>query len=127
MECRSEDAALIDLLAQLEDAPTRAAVTAERAVLAVLEAGCSAPLGALGEVVEGEEGPELWIRAAALSLDGALCVRQSISGPVAEAEDLGRRLASAMLEDGAADLIAKNVTAVPTQAPTPHATSVRNP
>ncbi len=127
VECRSEDAALIDLLAQLEDAPTRAAVTAERAVLAVLEAGCSAPLGALGEVVEGEEGPELWIRAAALSLDGALCVRQSISGPVAEAEDLGRRLASAMLEDGAADLIAKNVTAVPTQAPTPHATSVRNP
>ena len=51
---------------------TRAAVDAERAVLAALEAGCSAPIGALAEVVEGEDGDELWLRAVALSPDGAL-------------------------------------------------------
>ena len=39
-------------------------------MLATLEAGCSAPLGALAEVVEGEDGDELWIRAIALSPDG---------------------------------------------------------
>ena len=44
--------------------------TAERAVLATLEAGCSAPVGALAEVVEGDDGDELWVRAVALSPTG---------------------------------------------------------
>ena len=42
--------------------PRRAAVTAERAVLATLEGGCAAPIGALAEVAEGDDGDELWIR-----------------------------------------------------------------
>ena len=42
-------------------------MTAERAVLATLEAGCSAPVGALAEVAEGDDGDELWLRAVALS------------------------------------------------------------
>ena len=41
-------------------------------MLAELEAGCAAPVGALAEVVEGEDGEELWIRAVALSPDGGL-------------------------------------------------------
>jgi hydroxymethylbilane synthase len=105
VECRSGDTDLVAALAQLDDASTRAAVTAERAVLNTLEAGCSAPLGALAEVVEGEDGEELWLRAVALSEDGGLSVRMSATGPVAEAEQLGRRLASDMLDDGAADLM----------------------
>ncbi len=52
VECRADDAELIALLAALDDADTRAAVTAERALLAALEAGCTAPVGALAEVVE---------------------------------------------------------------------------
>ena len=105
IECRSDDTALLDLLSTLDDRATRAAVTAERAVLNTLEAGCSAPLGALAEVVEGEDGEELWLRAVAMSGDGALSVRMSITGPVDDAEALGRRLASDMLADGAADLM----------------------
>ena len=105
IECRSDDADLVAALAQLDDTATRAAVTAERAVLATLEAGCSAPLGALAEVVEGDDGEELWLRAVALSVDGGLSVRMSTTGPVAEAEALGIRLASSMLDDGAADLM----------------------
>ncbi|MGN0065284.1 MAG: hydroxymethylbilane synthase [Nocardioides sp.] len=105
VECRSGDADLVALLSQLDDAPTRAAVTAERALLAALEAGCSAPLGALAEVVEGEEGPELWVRAVAMSEDGALSVRRSTTGPVDAAETLGRSLAGEMLADGAAELM----------------------
>ncbi len=105
IECRTDDSDLVTGLAALDDPATRAAVTAERAVLATLEAGCSAPLGALAEVVEGEDGDELWVRAVALSHDGGLSVRRSATGPVADAAGVGHRLASDMLADGAADLM----------------------
>jgi hydroxymethylbilane synthase len=105
IECRDDDTDLVAGLAALDDPATRAAVTAERAVLATLEAGCSAPLGALAEVVEGEDGDELWVRAIALSHDGGLSVRMSATGPVADAAGVGHRLASDMLADGAADLM----------------------
>ncbi|TGN62702.1 hydroxymethylbilane synthase [Nocardioides eburneiflavus] len=105
IECRTADTDLVASLAQLDDPATRAAVTAERAVLSTLEAGCSAPLGALAEVVEGEDGEELWLRAVALSEDGGLSVRMSATGPVTEAVRLGTRLAGDMLDEGAADLM----------------------
>ena len=73
-------------------------------MLATLEGGCAAPIGTLADVVEGEEGPELWVRAVALSLDGSLSVRLSASGPLDDAAGVGRRLAEEMLAEGAADL-----------------------
>ena len=85
--------------------PPGPSVTAERAVLATLEAGCSAPLGALAEVVEGDDGDELWIRAIVLSPDGGLSIRMSATGDVDDAAGTGNRLASEMLADGAADLM----------------------
>ena len=88
----------------LDDPRARATVTAERAVLATLEGGCSAPIGALAEVVEGDDGEELWVRAVALSPDGALSVRMSATGDPADAAGVGDRLAKEMLADGAADL-----------------------
>ena len=108
VECRSDDAVLVADLAVLDDPHTRAAVTAERAVLATLEAGCSAPVGALADVVEGDDGPdstELWIRAVVLSADGGLTVRMSASGPTGDAFGVGTRLAEQMLDEGAADLM----------------------
>ncbi|WP_110240992.1 hydroxymethylbilane synthase [Nocardioides gilvus] len=105
IECRTEDREILDLLSALDHAPTRAAVVCERQVLATLEAGCSAPLGALAEVVEGDDGDELWIRAVALSGDGRLSVRKSSSGPPDQAREIGQRLGSEMLADGAADLM----------------------
>jgi len=73
-------------------------------VLATLEGGCSAPIGALAEVVEGEDGDELWVRAVALSRDGALSVRMSATGDPNDAAGVGSRLAKEMLADGASDL-----------------------
>lgn len=105
VECRAEDHELLSLLAGLDDPATRAAVTAERAVLGALEAGCAAPVGALAEVVEGEDGDELWLRAIVLSADGGLSIRLSASGPVADAAGVGTRLAALMLEEGAASLM----------------------
>jgi hydroxymethylbilane synthase len=103
VECRSDDDLAADL-SKLDDPRARAAVAAERAVLATLEGGCSAPIGALAEVAEGEDGEEIWVRAVALSSDGSLSVRKSASGDPADAIDVGTRLANEMLADGAAQL-----------------------
>ena len=105
IECRDSDVDLLAELAELDEPRTRAAVEAERAVLATLEGGCSAPVGALAEVAEGEDGDEIWIRAVALSHDGTLSVRMSASGRPADAAGVGKRLASEMLADGATQLM----------------------
>jgi hydroxymethylbilane synthase len=103
IECLSEGDLAAELQ-QLDDPATRAAVSAERAVLATLEGGCSAPIGALAEVAEGDDGDEIWVRAIALSLDGGLSVRMSASGAPADATSVGIQLANDMLADGAGQL-----------------------
>ncbi len=103
VECRADDDLLTDLAA-LDDRVSRVTVEAERAVLATLEGGCSAPIGAMAEVAEGEDGEELWVRAVALSTDGALSVRMSATGDPNDAAGVGSRLAKEMLADGAGDL-----------------------
>jgi len=117
IECRAADTDLVTRLREaLDDPHTRAAVEAERALLATLEAGCAAPVGALAEVVEGESGEELWIRAIALSTDGALTMRSSLSGSPAEAAKVGRLLAEELLDDGAASLISTTPTEPPARS-----------
>lgn len=106
VECRADDEALGKLLSELLDHPdTRAAATAERRVLAQLEAGCTAPVGALADVGEGDEGPELYLRAAVVAVDGSRALRMSITGPVADSDELAIRLTAQMIDEGAADLI----------------------
>ncbi len=106
VECRLADTELVEEVRAAVDHPrTRVAVAAERALLAALEAGCSAPVGALADLAEGEDGDELWLRAVALSGDGAAAVRRSTSGPPHDGERLGRALAQEMLDEGAASLI----------------------
>jgi hydroxymethylbilane synthase len=96
IECRTDDAEVLEALAPLEDAATRSAVLAERQLLATLEAGCTAPVGALAEVVEGEDGPELWLRGA-LGQEGGVR-RLSANGPVDDPLGVGRALANELLE-----------------------------
>jgi|tagenome__1003787_1003787.scaffolds.fasta_scaffold20783642_2 hydroxymethylbilane synthase len=103
VETREGDDLARDVLV-LDDPQARTAVTAERAVLATLEGGCAAPVGVLAEVVEGDDGDELWVRAVALSPDGALAVRMSATGTPADAAGVGNRLAERMLDEGARQL-----------------------
>lgn len=96
MECRSEATDLVAVLAELDHADTRAAVTAERALLAELEAGCTAPVGAIAEVVESidEEGrvfDELSLRGCAAALDGSDVIRASGIGTPTGPPSLGSR------------------------------------
>jgi hydroxymethylbilane synthase len=105
VECRADRSDVLAAVAPLDDADTRACVAAERALLAALEAGCTAPVGALAEVVESEDGEvELSLRAFAGSLDAAVDLRRSVVGPVADAERLGRELAAVLLADGASEI-----------------------
>ena len=102
VECRAGDAATLALLAGLDDAGCRAAVTAERALLAGLEAGCSAPVGALAEVTEGDDGQEeIFLRGSVTAIDGRDAVRLSATGDRETAEQIGRRLAAELIELGA--------------------------
>ncbi|MFE9840795.1 hydroxymethylbilane synthase [Streptomyces goshikiensis] len=110
VECLASDAELIATLAELDDPHTRAAVTAERSLLAALEAGCSAPVGALADLLaDGQIVNEMRLRGVVGTLDGTTLVQLSTTGPVPQSYDdamaLGRELADEMLAKGAAGLM----------------------
>lgn len=95
VECRSDDAELIGWLDALDDAPTRTAVTAERALLGTLDGSCRTPVAALAE----QSGDDLVLRALLARPDGSKVWRCERRGTVADAaamgEDAGRALRAA--------------------------------
>ncbi|MDQ0941586.1 hydroxymethylbilane synthase [Streptomyces sp. V1I1] len=110
IECAAVNADLAAALAELDDPETRAAVTAERSLLAALEAGCSAPVGALADLLaDGQVVTEMRLRGVVGTTDGSTLVQLSTTGPVptshGDAIALGRELASEMLAKGAAGLM----------------------
>lgn len=109
IECRTDDEVTLRALRVLDDQPTRACVLAERGVLAELQGGCAAPVGALAEWAEGltAEDSELYLRAVVAAPDGSGDLRRSLTADVADPEGLGRRLAQLLLEDGAAELVSE--------------------
>ena len=136
VECRNDDAEVLAVLAQIDDAATRAAISAERRVMARLEGGCAAPIGALAELAEGEEGLEIWLRAILLTPDGGVSIRRSASVPLeadpatwaASAAALGDALAEEMLADGAAELMAEIAAAqLTSHQPSARSAEVPNP
>ncbi|CAL9480953.1 hydroxymethylbilane synthase [Streptomyces cellulosae] len=110
IETTADNAELIAALAQLDDPFTRVAVTAERSLLAALEAGCSAPVGALADLLaDGQTVKEMRLRGVVGTTDGSTLVQLSTTGPVPETHEaataLGRELATEMLAQGAAGLM----------------------
>ncbi|MFI8075693.1 hydroxymethylbilane synthase [Streptomyces sp. NPDC086033] len=110
IECTADNADLIAALGELDDPFTRVAVIAERSLLAALEAGCSAPVGALADLLaDGQIVKEMRLRAVVGTTDGSRMVQLSTTGPVPETYDqamaLGRELAAEMLAQGAAGLM----------------------
>lgn len=95
------DLDLARALAELDHDWTRAAVTAERALLAELEAGCSAPVGAWAEEDSSGSEPTLRLKAVAVSVDGGHEIRMTETGSVRKPEQVGRTLAARMLDSGA--------------------------
>jgi hydroxymethylbilane synthase len=116
VECRVEDVDTEHLLQSIvDDEATRVAVGAERAMLAALEAGCNAPVGALAEVVEDLDSDDRVVHrlslrgvaAANWTPDGSAqgsavdLLRASATGELSDGEQLGRALAAELLELGA--------------------------
>ena len=97
IESRADDEAAKNMVVSLADADTRACVAAERALLAELEGGCQAPLGAWAHI----EGGFLSLDACVISPDGREFIRLSRFGGMAAAETIGRKLAEEMRAAGA--------------------------
>jgi hydroxymethylbilane synthase len=106
VECRAFDTGLVDLLGCLDDVHVRAAVAAERSLLATLEAGCSAPVAALADISETDEGGwEIYLRGAVFSPDGSFALRLSGTGTLTDATGVGTRLAAELLAGGADNVL----------------------
>jgi hydroxymethylbilane synthase len=105
VQARSGDVRVAELLQGLDHRPSRLATSAERALLARLEGGCQAPVGALGTWSDDL----LTLTGVVAALRGERAVRgssQAIVGTEAEAEAAGVRLAEHLLRQGAADILA---------------------
>lgn len=103
IECRSDDASTLGLIAPLDDPATRRAVLAERSLLAVLEGGCTIPLGAWGRDVAGG----LALDGAVFDLEGRDRAEVSIVGDPGDPVGLGRRAAEALRGLGAWRLLGR--------------------
>jgi hydroxymethylbilane synthase len=101
VECRLKDTEAGDLLAPLDDAETRSAVIAERALLAALHGGCQVPMGAWARVERGE----LLMDACVCSVDGSHCVKQRATAPPDQAAQLGEHMARLLIEAGAQSIL----------------------
>ena len=101
VECRLKDAETADILAPLDDAETRTAIIAERALLAALQGGCQVPLGAWARIERGE----LVLEACVCSVDGVQYVKQRATAPPDQAAALGEHMARLLIEAGAQSIL----------------------
>ncbi len=101
IECRLDDQRVRQLLAPLNHQPTATRVLCERAMNNRLQGGCQVPIGSYAEL----QGDTIWLRALVGEPDGSIIVRAEISGPIADAEQLGETLAEELLAKGAKDIL----------------------
>jgi hydroxymethylbilane synthase len=101
VQCRADDEETLSLLSVLEDAPTRAAVTAERQFLLGLGGGCAVPVAAYAEV--SRETLDISITGLVASLDGKQIIK--VSGSDNEPIKLGKQLAQEAIAQGANEIL----------------------
>lgn len=98
---RAGDATFARVVGRIDRAGTHACVTAERTFAAALGGDCQVPLGALATV----RGRALSLVGEVLTPDGTARLRFRRSGPVAEAEQIGSKLGTSLLDQGASDFL----------------------
>jgi len=101
IETRADDHAAREVARTIDHAPSRAAATAERAMLSALEGGCLAPVAAWGRVEEGV----LRLDGRVTRLDGSRQLDAALDGRPERPEALGRLVAGQLIDQGAAQLI----------------------
>lgn len=110
VEARSQDQALQELLQPIDDPKSRAAVTAERALMAELQGGCQVPMAALATVALGGQ---MTLRGMVADLGGEPLFRAQISGDMAEARELGVKMARVLAQRGAREVLDKLRSCLP--------------
>jgi hydroxymethylbilane synthase len=100
-ECRLSDNEAAEVLGTLDDAESRSAIIAERALLSALQGGCQVPLGAWARTERGE----FVLEACVCSVDGSQYVRQRATATPDQATALGERVARLLLESGAQSIL----------------------
>jgi len=101
IECRRDDATVNDAVRPLDDADTRACVTAERALLERLEGGCQVPIAGLAALT----GDRLSLKGLVAGVRGERVIRDELAGPRGEASAIGRTLAERLLARGGSALL----------------------
>jgi hydroxymethylbilane synthase len=101
IETRDDDQELLEFVKHLEDPVTRAEITAERAFLAVLEGGCQIPVGCVSRIQDAS----LKLEGLVADLDGQRIFRESLTGPMDQAGEIGVRLALTLVEQGAGEVL----------------------
>src|SRR5919108_6582803 len=101
IECRAADEPVLELIQPLDHSDTHLCVVAERAVSRRLYGDCQVPIAGHAELIEGK----LFLRALVGRIDGSEIVYGQISGPQANAEELGIALADDLLARGAKTLL----------------------
>ncbi|MBI5281007.1 MAG: hydroxymethylbilane synthase [Candidatus Solibacter usitatus] len=102
IETRDDAGQASQICSRLDHPPTRAAVTAERAVLASLGGGCQVPIGAYATV----DGDLLRLRSIVIDPDSGALIADQTSGPVPDAESIGAAAAGRLLDSGARSILA---------------------
>ncbi|MGB7520413.1 MAG: hydroxymethylbilane synthase, partial [Spirulinaceae cyanobacterium] len=101
IECREGDTEILQLLQAIEHQPTKERTLAERSFLRELEGGCQVPIGVNSSIA----GDNLTLIGLVASLDGKRLVKDSVSGNIQEAENLGKQLAQALRGQGAQEIL----------------------
>jgi hydroxymethylbilane synthase len=101
LECRLKDTEAAEIVGGLDDAETRTAIIAERALLAALHGGCQVPLGAWARIERGE----LVLEACVCSVDGLQYVKRRATAAPEQAAELGGHMANLLMEAGAQNIL----------------------
>jgi hydroxymethylbilane synthase len=101
VETRLNDNETGDLLTNLDDPETRAAIITERALLAALQGGCQVPIGAWARIERGE----MVLEACVTAVDGQQQVKQRLTGPPDQGVQLGEQMARLLMETGAQTIL----------------------
>ncbi|MHB2152946.1 hydroxymethylbilane synthase [Calditrichota bacterium GD2] len=103
IQIRSNDKPLKTMLEKLNHIPTYYGVVAERSLLKTLDTGCQFPVGGYGKVSDAQ----LTLLGFVGSEDGKILIKDQVSGPMEQAEELGVKLAEQLLKKGARQLLQK--------------------
>ena len=101
VEARLKDAEVASMVGALDDAETRTAIIAERALLAAMQGGCQVPLGAWARMERGE----LIMEAVVCSVDGVQYIKERATGATENAAQVGEQLARQLLDAGAMEIL----------------------